>query len=192
MVRRGSTVRVRQRALGRGKSPEIGDFCCLAQHHRAPPHYRREGYSARCAAAKTLQIDLLPGYLGTPPEEGGDRQSSTRRDPPRTAWTSVMWRGLARRASRASLGIGFGDAPLAAARLWSVSPVNGLPEGSAFPLATASRGVSRVAHVWRSPACLQAPRIESRLAEPRLSCASWAAFRSDQWWQPLTPGASGP
>jgi hypothetical protein len=29
MVRRGSTVRVRQRALGEGKSPEIGDFCCL-------------------------------------------------------------------------------------------------------------------------------------------------------------------
>jgi hypothetical protein len=26
MVRRGSTVRVRQRALVRGKSPEIGDF----------------------------------------------------------------------------------------------------------------------------------------------------------------------
>jgi len=32
MVRRGSTVRVRQRALVRGKSPEIGDFCCLTQH----------------------------------------------------------------------------------------------------------------------------------------------------------------
>src|SRR5207244_1806674 len=34
MVRRGSTVRVRQRAL---KSPEIGLFCCLDRYDRAPP-----------------------------------------------------------------------------------------------------------------------------------------------------------
>jgi hypothetical protein len=43
------------------RKTEIGDFCCLTQHHRAPPHYRREGYSARCAAAKPLQIEVLPG-----------------------------------------------------------------------------------------------------------------------------------
>src|SRR6266511_5326223 len=71
MVRRGSTVRVRQRALVKEKSPEIGDFCCLTQHHRAPPHYRREGCSARCAAAKPLQIDVLPGTSEHLPEMEG-------------------------------------------------------------------------------------------------------------------------
>src|SRR6266498_1609494 len=34
MVRRGSTVRVRQRAL---ESPQNGDFCCLDWYNRAPP-----------------------------------------------------------------------------------------------------------------------------------------------------------
>lgn len=123
------------------------------------------GHSARCTAAKPLQIDLAARYLGAPPQEGGDRQSSSRRGPPRTAWTSVMRRRLAREVRVGlPLGIGFGDAPLAAARLWSVSPQR--PECSAFPLATASRSVSRVAHDWRFPVCLQALRIESRLAEP--------------------------
>src|SRR6266516_3032362 len=37
MERGGSTVRVRQRALEKGKSPQSADFCCLTQHHRAPP-----------------------------------------------------------------------------------------------------------------------------------------------------------
>jgi hypothetical protein len=61
MVRRGSTVRVRQRAFVEKRSPEIGDFCCLAWHHRAPPHQRRDRYRARRATAKCLQTELLHG-----------------------------------------------------------------------------------------------------------------------------------
>ena len=125
MVRRRSTVRVRQRALVRGKSPEKGDFCCPTQHHRAPPHYRREGYSARCAAAKPLQIDLLPGTSEHLPKREGVRSRVARRCPQNGLDKRHVARTRARGASRASLGIGFGDAPLAAARLWSVSPVNG-------------------------------------------------------------------
>ena len=44
MVRRGSTVRVRQRALAARKFPQIGDFCCLRQNHRAPPGYCPDRY----------------------------------------------------------------------------------------------------------------------------------------------------
>ena len=183
MVRRGSTVRVRQRALVRGKSPEIGDFCCLTQHHRAPPHYRREGYPARCAAAKPLQIDLL---LGTsehlPKREGiGSRVAAAAR-PERLG--QALWRGLAREV-RVGLrwGIGFWGRPTRRSKAVECQSCQ-RPEGSAFPLATASRGVSRVAHDWRSPACLQAPRIESRLAEPRLSCASWAALWGGRQFDP--------
>jgi hypothetical protein len=69
--KRGSTVRVRQRALVRGKSPESGDFCCLTQHHRAPPHYRREGYPAAARLQSPLQIDLLPGTSEHLPEREG-------------------------------------------------------------------------------------------------------------------------
>jgi hypothetical protein len=78
MVRRGSTVRVRQRALARGKFPEIGDFCCPTQHHRAPPHYRREGTSARCAACKVPANRPAARYLGCTSCEGGGRQSGSR------------------------------------------------------------------------------------------------------------------
>jgi hypothetical protein len=60
MVRRGSTVRVRQRAFVGRKSPEIGDFCCLRQHHRAPSQYRWDRCRARRASQKGLQIDMLP------------------------------------------------------------------------------------------------------------------------------------
>ena len=67
MVRRGSTVRVRQRASTVNKSPEIGDFCCLAQHHRVPPHHGRDHpevaapdesacKSACCAALRSTSL----------------------------------------------------------------------------------------------------------------------------------------
>ena len=72
MVRRRSTVRVRQRAFEEGKSPEIGEFCCLAQHHRAPPHQHRDRYRARGATAKCLQTELLPGSTEPLRREGLD------------------------------------------------------------------------------------------------------------------------
>jgi hypothetical protein len=183
MVRRGSTVRVRQRALVGRKSPEIGDFCCLPQHHRAPPHYGREGYPARCAAANPLQIDLLPGTSEHLPKREGIGSRVARRGPPRTAWTSVMWRGLAREVRIGLVGDRFWGRPTRRSKAVECQSCQ-RPEGSAFPLATASRGVSRVAHDWRSPACLQAPRIESLLAEPRLSCASWAALWGGRQFDP--------
>ena len=100
MVRRGSTVRVRQRALVREKYPEIGYFCCLTQHHRAPPQCRRAGYSARLRAAKPLQIDLLPGTSEHLPEtEGLDvvvvasgTESRWKEDvPDRATWAHEAW-----------------------------------------------------------------------------------------------------
>jgi len=80
----------------RRKIPVNRDFCCPTPHHRSPPHYRREGYPARCAAAKPLQIDLLPGTSEHLPRREGIGSRVARRGLPRTAWTSVMWRGLAR------------------------------------------------------------------------------------------------
>ena len=61
MVRRGSTVRVRQRALTERKSPDIGDFCGLGKHRGAPPQYLGTACRTRCAHEKCLQIDLLGG-----------------------------------------------------------------------------------------------------------------------------------
>jgi hypothetical protein len=59
-------------------------------HHRAPGHYCRNGYSARCAAAKPLQIDLQPGTSEHLRKREGISSRVARRGPPRTAWTSVM------------------------------------------------------------------------------------------------------
>ena len=78
------------------KIPGNRGFMLSKQHHGAPPHYRRDGYSARRAAAKPLQIDLLPGTSEHLPKREGVGSRAARRGPPRTAWTSVMWRGLAR------------------------------------------------------------------------------------------------
>ena len=72
------------------KIPGHRGFLLSNQHHRAPPHYRREGYSARCAAAKPLQIDLLPGTWEHLPKREGIRSRVARRGLPRTAWTSAM------------------------------------------------------------------------------------------------------
>jgi hypothetical protein len=60
MVRRGSTVRVRQRAC-REKIPGNRDFCCLPEHHRAPPHYVRTALEVAAPHEKWLQIGLLHG-----------------------------------------------------------------------------------------------------------------------------------
>jgi hypothetical protein len=52
MVRRGSTVRVRQRAYGSKKYLQSRYFCCLGQHHRAPPHDHRDCSSSSRATRK--------------------------------------------------------------------------------------------------------------------------------------------
>ena len=88
-------------------------------------HYRRDGYPARCAAAKPLQIDLLPGTSEHLPKREGIGSRVARRGPPRTAWTNVMWRGLAREVRVGLRRDRFWGRPLPSARLWSVSPVNG-------------------------------------------------------------------
>ena len=43
------------------KSPQIGDFCCLPQHHGTPPPYRRDHSRARCDIPKCAQIGRFPG-----------------------------------------------------------------------------------------------------------------------------------
>ena len=151
MVRRGSTVRVRQRALVRGNPRKSGFLLSntAPQSTSASPSGGLFGSLRGCNAPANRPAAR---YLGAPPYEGGDRQSSRL---PRRAQNRLDKRQVARTGARgarsASLGIGFGDAPLAAARLWGVSPVN--DRKFRVPPATASRGVSRVAHDWRSPAC---------------------------------------
>src|SRR5947199_7046217 len=64
MVRRGSTVRVRQRALKGRKSPEIGDCCCLRQHSGAPPHCFESAIGLAALPANYLQIAHFPWATG--------------------------------------------------------------------------------------------------------------------------------
>jgi hypothetical protein len=84
MVRRGSTVRVRQRALGRRKSPEIGDCCCPAKHRRAPLITSRPLSSSLRSLAKHLQIGHLPATTEHLREAEGLR-GQDRRPAPKTA-----------------------------------------------------------------------------------------------------------
>jgi hypothetical protein len=114
MVRRGSTVRVRQRALRR-KSPEIGDFLLSRQAAQSTFALLSGGLFSSLRGCKAPQIEMPPGSPEQLREREGIDSRVAGRGLPRTAWKSAMWpRTHARGASRASLGIGFGDAPLAA------------------------------------------------------------------------------
>src|SRR3990172_8100609 len=103
MVRRGSTVRVRQRALVRGKSPEIGDLCCL---NSTTEHLRITVGTAIQLAARPqspCKSTCCPVPRSTS-LRGRGRQSSS---PPRPAQNGLDKRHVARTrargASRASL-----------------------------------------------------------------------------------------
>ena len=54
------------------------------------------GLSSSLRGCKALQIDLLPGTSEHLPRREGIGSRVARRGLLRTAWTSVMWRGLAR------------------------------------------------------------------------------------------------
>jgi hypothetical protein len=62
MVRRGSTVRVRQRAL---KPPQNSRFCCLIWYNRAPPS---KGGDRGSTAARHLRelLEITQRFLGAP------------------------------------------------------------------------------------------------------------------------------
>jgi hypothetical protein len=60
MVRRGSTVRVRQRALFSEKYLQIAQFCCHRQDRGAPPCSVGTTIELDVRPAKHLQIELLP------------------------------------------------------------------------------------------------------------------------------------
>jgi hypothetical protein len=147
MVRRGSTVRVRQRAFGARKSPEIGDCCCLEQHHRAPPAAVRTASSARRSIRK-----LPAKWPVAPPRRSTSligRASCYGRAPRVTSNRLTMpmsvdrakTPGLAR-----ELGTGFGD------RRRRVVP---------RPYLRAVRGAltTRAGRSARSRARLEAPRL---------------------------------
>src|SRR5687768_4663539 len=71
MVRRGSAVRVRQRALLSKKYLQIGYCRCLTEHRRAPPCSIRTTATLLASQAKCLQIDLLTGTTEHLPDTEG-------------------------------------------------------------------------------------------------------------------------
>jgi hypothetical protein len=76
MVRRRSTVRVRQRALAEKKAPVNRIFCCLARHHRAPPHDRWD----RCELTSRRQCACKSAHLRTQRSTSLVRRDAAIRD----------------------------------------------------------------------------------------------------------------
>src|SRR4029453_13325905 len=107
------------------KSPEIGDVCCLAKHHRAPPHEHRDRYRARRATAKRLQTDLLPGSSEPPPGTEGSRFSGRLKHRKSLEKQTFGDRAGCGRNSRGQV-LGTGDSSLGAVRLrkWVASPAS--------------------------------------------------------------------
>ena len=78
MVRRGSTVRVRQGALFFKKCLHIGHFRCLGQHPRAPPASTRQ-LSENRAVGKGPANRRGASHARAPPWYGGGRQFESAR-----------------------------------------------------------------------------------------------------------------
>jgi len=169
MVRRGSTVRVRQRALFSKKYLQIAQFCCHRRYHGAPPCSVETTIELAGRPAKHLQIELLPStteHLRGTEGLGGPGTEGCARKRPESA--RLHRSSLHREKKRLAIGIGLGDG--------TRSEEAGAGSGRR---SVARPGPERVGAVTRSSHANSAPFTAGArlLRSPIAPCASGASRR---------------